>query len=125
MGSMNTTDPNTWQDISQHPTFNGGDFDPHWYEGDVKEDLEKLRALALAIIAALPDYTCELVILDDCTMSLQVFQGRLRIAEIYPTTSDDGEAEYFLDIGSRDELRCKTTKEILDVLCEQSKPLVK
>ena len=31
----------------------------------------------------------------------------------------------FLSIGSRDEFRCRTTKEILDVLCKQGKPLVK
>ena len=119
---MNPTDPNTWHNISQHPAFGGGDFDPLWYDGDVEGDLEKLRIVALAIIAALPEYACELVVLDDCTMYVQIYRFRSKIAAIYPTITDEGERAFFVDIAYRDEIRCKTIEEVVDILCEQRKP---
>ena len=116
---MNPTDPTTWHNMSQHPFFKGGAFDPKWYDGDVKEDLEKMRLLSLKIIEAFPNVTCELVVLDDCTMYVTCDRYKSTVAGIYPARTDEGEPCYFIDKPTGDELRVRTTKEVVDILRDE------
>ena len=61
MDAMNPRNPHTWDDLASHPALEKGSFDPSWYDGDVKEDLRRLRDATLTILESFPNWSCELV----------------------------------------------------------------
>ena len=119
---MNTNDPTTWHDISSHPTFEGGEFDRGWYDGDVDADLEMLRVAATDVLSRFPQYGCELFVLDDCTMYVTVDEHGTTVCSIYPAKTDEYKPCYFLDVeGHDEEIRVKTVSEIMGVLVALAK----
>src|SRR5258708_7525780 len=117
MEAMNPRNPQTWDDLANHPVFEKGRFDPNWYDGDAQEDLLRLRNVTLKILDSLPTCSCELVVLDDCTMYVRLEEGGSTVASLYPAMTDDFKQCFFLDIEEYPtEIRVKTPIEIVDIL---------
>ncbi len=117
---MNPKDPNSWDTLADHPVFLGGAFDPAWYQGDARKDLSRLRSLAIRILRELPLMTCELVVLDDCTMYVESKIEESTVASVYPAILDNYEPCYFVDlVGCTKEIRVTDLDEVMSILHTQ------
>jgi hypothetical protein len=115
--AMNPRDPLTWNDLANHPVFEGGRFDPNWYDGNVKEDLFRLRNAIITILNSFPTWSCELVVLDDCTMYVNLQDGHSTVGSLYPAVTDDFNPCFFLDFeGNPTEIRARTAIELVGIL---------
>ena len=115
--AMNPSNPQTWDDLANHQAFEGGRFDPNWYDGDVKEDLLRLRNATTAILNSFPTWSCALVVLDDCTMYVRLVDGNSTVGSLYPAITDDFKQCYFLDIEEcPTEIRATTPTELINIL---------
>jgi hypothetical protein len=111
---MNPRDPCTWDDLANHPAFEKGGFDPGWYDGDARRDLLRLREATSAILASFPTWSCQLVVLDDCTMYVELKDGPSVAGLLYPAVTDEFEPCFFLDVeGYAGEIRVKTAVELI------------
>jgi adenylate kinase family enzyme len=114
---MDPENPQTWDNLATHPAFQTGTFDPNWYDGNVKEDLMRLRNATNAILDSFPRWAAELVVLDDCTMYVCLKDGDSTVASLYPSKMIDDKPCYFLDIERRtEEFRVATIEAVVALL---------
>ncbi len=120
---MNPRIPQTWDDLATHPAFGNGRFDPKWYDGDVDADLFRLRQATITILDAFSGWTCELVVLDDCTMYVRFDDEQSTAFDVYPSVTDDDKPCFFLDFDGypTDEIRVETPAELIRILRELRK----
>ena len=115
---MNVHDPTTWVDLSTHPEFRGGIFDPEWYDGDLEYDLRLLREFAKEI-GRVEKVKCTLHVLDDCTIYVEVNGDEQTLGDVYPayeSSKEDGKS-YLVDAScSRIERLAETAEEAAAIL---------
>lgn len=77
--NMITTEPSTWNNFADHPSFLEfcfGDSWKDWYEGESPEsDLALLQQCALDLLKRLPSMTVKLSVLDDLTTFVELSIG--------------------------------------------------
>src|SRR6266446_1441601 len=120
---MNPRIPQTWDDLATRPAFGNGRFDPKWYDGDVDADLFRLRQATITILDAFSGWTCELVVLDDCTMYVRFDDEQSTAFDVYPSVTDNDKPCFFLDFDGypTDEIRVETPAELIRILRELRK----
>ncbi len=116
--SFEITTPESWLDLSLHPTFEGKRFDKAWYDGDLDADLLLLRRACSLIRQTTPEFGCELVVLDDCTFFAKLTYDGDDCCELYPSvTSDNRRCLFFAFLSLPDlELRVLTEKEAVEIM---------
>lgn len=117
METMNTSDPQTWVELRDHPALAGRQVNPAWYDGDLVEDLALLRDAATTVSASFPRWSVRLEVLDDLTIYFRIDRGDAPVAEVYPSKTEDGRPCYFIDFGpGSDEIRVSSAAGVLDAL---------
>ena len=118
MDAMNPRNPHTWDDLASHPALEKGSFDPSWYDGDVKEDLRRLRDATLTILESFPNWSCELgTIPDDCTMYVNLEDDCSFVGSLHPAVTDDYKQCFFLDVEKWPrEILVSTAVELVRIL---------
>ncbi len=115
--TLSPNDPKTWRNIAEHPAFEEKPFDPSWYDGEIDVDIRMLESAAIAILSHFPNYSCELIVLDDCTVYFEVTHQQSIVASVYPSDTDDYRRCYFVDIaGVNDEMRFETIDLMIEML---------
>ncbi len=79
--------PETWLDLSQHPSLCDKPFDPSWYDGDVEFELRLLRTLCISIERLEAEAKFKFVVLDDYTFYAIVSKNH-RCCEVVPALMD-------------------------------------
>jgi hypothetical protein len=90
--SLETNNPATWHDLSEHPHFSGKPFDRAWCDGDLDKDLRLLRLACKLILEAMADLESDLVVLDDCTFFAKFSRDNKPVCEIYPSKTVKAES---------------------------------
>lgn len=99
--------PESWQDLSLHPLFEGKSFEKSWYDGNLDEDLLLLRRACAAIIQKTPQFQSEFVVLDDCTFFANfIYDGEVG-CELYPATTSNNERCLFFTFPKFPELEIR------------------
>lgn len=115
---LDPTIPESWQELSLHPHFEGKRFEKGWYDGNVDEDLLLLRRACAIVIQSTPEYRPELIVLDDCTFFANfTYDGEVR-CELYPATTGNGERCLFFVFPTYPdlEIRVLTEQKAADVM---------
>lgn len=69
-----------------------------------------------------PGCTCELFLLDDCTMYIDVRTAAGR-CQVYPSQTHDNRPCYFVDIvGDTRELRARTVEQLVSLISRMGDP---
>lgn len=115
---FDTTTPESWQDLSLHPFFEGKAFEENWYDGNLNDDLLRLRRACAAIVQAIPEFVSELIVLDDCTFFANFNCDGNVICELYPaTTTSDEKCLFFTFPKFPDlEIRVLTDQKAVEVM---------
>ena len=88
---LDPTRPESWEDLSLHPQFEGKPFEKGWYDGNLDEDLLLLRRACATIVQSTTKYRPELVVLDDCTFFASFTYDGVVGCELYPAKTGNGE----------------------------------
>lgn len=130
--NMITTEPSTWNNLTEHPSFlefRFGENWKEWYEGESPEsDLALFRKCALELLDKLPSTTVKLTVLDDLTTFVELFCGTVSgqfgigcepetlYLQLDADPSDENAAEV-----DRDNLRPTEVIEAIEDLTEHEK----
>jgi hypothetical protein len=116
--SFEKTNPNSWLDLSLHPSFVGKPFDKTWYDGDLDQDLLLLRRASALITHDTPDFAPEFVVLDDCTFFAEFRKNAIVCCQLYPSMTLQGERCLFVAFPDRPdlEIRVLTDGEAAEVM---------
>lgn len=85
--AFDDSNPETWLDLSQHPSLCDKPFDPSWYDGDVEFELRLLRSFCIGITRLEAETQFKLVVLDDYTFYAIVSKNH-RTCEVGPALMD-------------------------------------
>lgn len=106
-----TTSPETWQDLSCHPFFEGKPLLKEWYDGNLDEDLQLLRRACTAISQITSKFKTELVVLDDCTFFANFTYDGEASCELYPAVTSNDKRCLFFSFPKFPELEIRVLNE--------------
>jgi hypothetical protein len=115
---FDTTKPESWQDLSSHPQFEGKHFEREWYDGNLDEDLDLLRRACVTIVQSNPKFRPKLIVLDDCTFFANFTYNGDVICAIYPANTCNDERCLFFSFPKFPELeiRVLTVEKAAEVM---------
>lgn len=105
--SLQTSDPSSWHDLSEHPAINDSAFDKSWYDGDLDADLSLLREACELVTQTLSGFNSELVVLDDFTFCATLSQDNVICCDIYPAMTTNDQRCLFFHVPSSPNLEIR------------------
>lgn len=111
---MDSTNPETWNDIGEHPYVKTHRLAIDFYDRDHVADLASLRKITAKVLSSFTGVTCELVVLDDFTFYVDFRLPWLRPFRVYP--SYENERGYYARIDDEANEEFETESDLLDCL---------